>query len=86
MHFCWYQFDNLIYRVVCTKKGFVQCAVSITNKLFINVKMITQSKHLKGQLGPPVSNENLSVTKNKHLFNLYQEDLLGPPVSKDKCL
>ena len=48
---------------------------------------LCKSKHLKGQLGPPVSDEKcLFVTKNDHFLKLCHEGQLGPPVSDEKCL
>ena len=44
-----------------------------------------KSKHLKGQLGPPVSDEKcLFVTKNDHFLKLCHEGQMEPPVSDEK--
>ena len=37
------------------------------------------SKHLKGQLEPPVSDEKVYVTKNEHFLKMSQEGQLRPP-------
>ena len=41
--------------------------------------MITESKHLKGQLGPPVNKKKVYGTKNEHFLKLCQEGQLGDP-------
>ena len=43
-----------------------------------------KSKHLEGQLGPPVSDEKVYVTKNEYFLKLCQEGQLRPPVSDEK--
>ena len=60
-------------------------------QIYIHVsggEMISESKHLKGQLGPPVSYEKcLFVTKNDHFLKLCHEGQLEPPlVTKNVCL
>ena len=52
-----------------------------------NIKKMALSKHLKGQLGPPVSDEKcLFVTKNDHFLKVCHEGQMEPPVSDEKCL
>ena len=45
-----------------------------------------QSKHRKGQLEPPASDEKVSVTKNEHFLKLCPGGQLGPPLVTKKCL
>ena len=42
-----------------------------------------QSKHRKGQLEPPASDEKVSVTKNEHFLKLCQEGHFGSPVGNE---
>ena len=51
-------------------------------QIYIHVsggEMISESKHLKGQLGPPVNHINVYGTKNEHFLNLCQDGQLGDP-------
>ena len=51
-------------------------------QIYIHVsggEMISESKHLKGQLGPPVNHINVYGTKNEHYLNLCQDGQLGDP-------
>ena len=45
-----------------------------------------QYKHLKGQLGPPVSDKNVCVAKNDHFLKLCPGGRLDPPMSNKKCM
>ena len=57
--------------------------LSETSHQAVNLPAVHKSKHLKGQLETPASNEKVSQTKNERF--LKPGGQLGPPVVTKKC-
>ena len=78
------------YRTRCTGilRPEKQSITWVTSSHLVLLQSYTQqSKHLRGELAPPVSNEKVYVTNNEHFLKLYPEGQLGPPsVTEIVCL
>ena len=57
--------------------------LSETSHQAVNLPAVRKSKHLKGQLETPASNEKVSLTKNEHF--LKPGGQLGPRLVTKKC-
>ena len=58
--------------------------LSETSHQAVNLPAVHKSKHLKGQLETPASNEKVFVTNNEHFLKLCPGGQLGPHISDEK--